>query len=75
MELEDEAQMLVAEVAELLLAEGGGVDAVDTYAASVRTVEGADDLQQRCLAGAAGADDAHHLATFDVEVDAFEHLE
>ena len=75
MELEDEAQVAVAEVGELLLGEGGDIDAVDDDGAGVGAVECADNLQQGGLAGSAGADDADHLATVDVEVDAFEHLE
>ena len=74
-ELEDEAHVAVAEVGELLLRERGGVDAVDTYRTAVGTVEGADNLQQGGLAGAAGADDADDLAAVDVEVNAFQYLQ
>ena len=70
-ELEDEAQVAVAEVGKGLLAEGGGVDTIDTYRTRVGAVEGADDLQQGGLSGAGRAYDADYLATVDVEVDAF----
>ena len=73
-ELEHEADVSVAEVGELFLREGGGVDAIDTYGAAVRAVQRADNLQQGRLAGPAGTDDAYHLATVDGEVDAFQYL-
>ena len=44
-ELEYEADVAVAEVGELLLRKGGGVDAIDTYRAAVGAVEGADNLE------------------------------
>ena len=75
MELEDEAEVAVAEVGEGLLREGGGVDTIDTYGTDIGAVEGADDLEQGGLAGAGGSDDADNLATVDVQVDALEHLE
>ena len=50
-ELEHEAEVLVAEVTQLLGGEGGGVDAVDAYRTGVGAVEGADDLQEGGLAG------------------------
>ena len=71
MKLEHEAQVAVAEVGKGLLAEGGGVDTIDTYRTRVGAVEGADDLQQSGLSGAGRAYDADYLATVDVEVDAF----
>ena len=73
-ELKHEAQVAVAEVAERPLRQGGSVDAIDTYRTAVGAVEGADDLQQGGLAGTAGANDAHHLAFVDVQVDALQHL-
>ena len=75
MELENEADMAVAEVGEGFLTEGGRVDGIDTYTALVGAVEGAYDLQEGGLAGTRWADDADNLATVDVEVDAFEDLE
>ena len=74
MELEDEAEVAVAEVGQGLLGEAGRVDAVNTYGTAVGAVERADNLQQRGLAGTAGPDDADHLAAVDVEVNAFENL-
>ena len=43
--LEHKADVLVAEVGELLLRKGSGVNAIHTYRSRVGTVEGADDLQ------------------------------
>ena len=74
MELEDEAQVAVTEVAERLLRKRGGVNRVDTYGTAVRTVEGADNLQECRLASATGADDADDLAAVYVEVNAFQYL-
>ena len=75
MELKHKAEVLVAEVAQLLRREGGGVDAVDTHRTGVGTVEGTDNLQQRGLAGTRGTDDTDDLATVDMEVNAFQHLQ
>jgi hypothetical protein len=37
------------------------------------TVEGAEDVEQRALAGATRADDGHHLTAPDLKVDAVKH--
>lgn len=75
MELEDEADATVAEVAQLSLRETAHVGAVDGYGAAVGAVEGSDDLEQGGLAGTAGTDDAHHLTFIYMQVDALEHLQ
>ena len=49
------------------------LDAVDPDAALVVELEQVDAAQQRGLAAARGADDRHHLAAPDVEVDALQH--
>ena len=75
MKLEHEADMTVAEVAELLRRQLTDIDTVDNDSSTVGLVEGADNLQQRGLARSAGAYDAHHLAAVDMQVDALEHLQ
>ena len=45
MELEHEADVLVTEIAQFLLAERSDVDAIYVNGASIWLVEGADDLQ------------------------------
>ena len=40
-----------------------------------RRVEAAEEVHERRFAGAGGADDRHHLALVDLEVDAFERFD
>ena len=75
MKLEDEAEVLIAELSDVLVFQSGHVDTVHDDASGVGRVECAHDLQERCLAGSRGTDDADDLAFVDVEVDAFEHLQ
>ena len=49
-ELEDEAEVLVAEMSKFLVFETGHIDAVNANGASVRGVEGAHNLKERGLA-------------------------
>ena len=74
MKLKHKADMEVAEVSQFLLRQPAHVNIVNHDAARVGLVERADDLQQRRLTGTGGADNAHHLAFVDVEVDTFQHL-
>ena len=74
MELEHKSQMLIAEISQFLGGEFNGVDAIYDDLSIVRTIQCADDLQQRGLSCAAGANDAHHFAFVDVEVDALQYL-
>ena len=74
-ELEDEADTFVAEAGQRLVAQREGVLSVDLDTARVGARKRADDLQQRGLARAAGADDRDDFAFGDVERDALEHFE
>jgi hypothetical protein len=74
-ELEDEADGAVAEGGEAGAGEGGHVLAADQDAARVRFVEGAEDVEQRRLAGTRRSDDRHQLAGLDDEVDAAQHVD
>ena len=74
-ELEDEADTFVAEAGQRLVAQRKGVLSVDLDTARVGARKRADDLQQRSLARAAGADDRDDFAFGDVERDALEHFE
>ena len=75
MELEHETDVLVTEVTELALIERCDVDAVDDDGSRIRTVEGADDLQESGLTCSRRSDNADNLAFLNVEVDAFQHLQ
>ena len=57
--LEDEADVPVAEVGQLALGQGERVLAVEADGAGGRPVEGAEDVQQRALAGAGRPHDRH----------------
>ena len=50
------------------------IDAVDQHAAALRHVEALDQLGERALAGARGADDADHLPRRHVEADVVQHF-
>ncbi|CUQ07232.1 Uncharacterised protein [Segatella copri] len=75
MELEDETEMLVAEIAQFLGAEAAYIDAINHDAATVRLVEGTDNLEECSLAGTTRTDDTYHLALVNMQVDALKHLQ
>ena len=62
MELEDETEMLVAEIAQFLGAEAAYIDAINHDAATIRLVEGTDNLEKCSLTGTTRTDDTYHLA-------------
>ena len=83
MELEDEADLFVAELRELRLAEHPGVLSIDIDAARrvervaldvllAGPVQAAEEVEQRALARAAGAHDGDVLVAADRERDAAE---
>ena len=74
-ELEHEADALVAELRQGPIAQGRDIAAVDLHAPAVGTRQRADDLQKRGLASAAGPHDGDHLALRHVERNAFQHLQ
>ena len=73
--LEDEADVLIAEVAQLVRREAHHVYAVNAYLAAVGLVERAHYLQQCGLAGTARAYNAHYFSFVYMQVDALEHLQ
>lgn len=75
MELENEADALVAELRQGPIAQARDIAAVDLHAAAVGTRQRADDLQKRGLTRAAGPHDGDHLALRHVERNAFQHLQ
>ena len=75
MELEDETEMLVAEIAQFLGAEAAHINAVHLYAATIWLVEGTDNLEKSGLAGTTRSDDTYHLALVNMQVDALKHLQ
>jgi hypothetical protein len=68
--LEDEADLLVPDHRELVLRHAGNVHAVEEVLAARRTIEAAEDVHQRGLAGTRGPGDRHELSRLDVEVGA-----
>ena len=74
MELEDEADIPVAESRQFLIAQSSCLRAIDNQSPTIRCVERADDLQQSCLTRPAGAYDSDNLALVYREVDAFQYL-
>ena len=69
-ELEDEPDVVAAELGELLVVESLVVEAANRDRARGGRLERADDMEQRALAGSGRAHDRDHLALFDRQVDA-----
>ena len=74
-ELKHKTNMLVAEIRELLLRQGGHIDRIDTHRAGIRTIQRTDNLQEGRLTSATGADDTYHLTLIDREVDTFQNFQ
>jgi hypothetical protein len=66
--LEHEADLLVADRREVVFRHPGHVLAIEKVVPAGRTVETAEDVHQRGLAGARRTGDGHELTVFDVEV-------
>lgn len=75
MELEDEADIGVAELRELPVLESEDVGAVIYYLSAVGTVEGAGNLEQGGLSGTAWADNGHNLRLADLKRDVRHYLQ
>src|SRR6185437_8233491 len=67
--LKDEANLLIAEVSELLLAERRDVDAIDEDLPLVGSQQATEHVEERRLAGARSALHADELAARHVQVD------
>jgi hypothetical protein len=63
--LEHDAERAAAEAGELLLARDGEIEAAHADRAGVGTVDAADQVEERRLAAAGGADDGDELAGGD----------
>lgn len=74
MELEYEADVLVAESRQFAVFQGEHISTAVQHLAAVGTRKRPENLQQRGLAGAARAHKGHNLAGSDTEVDAFKHF-
>ena len=74
MELEDEAQVLVAEVAQPVGRQSADIHSVYDDRPAVGLVQCAEYLQQSGLSGSGRPDDADDFAFVNVQVDAFQHL-
>ena len=75
MELEHEADVLVAERTEGIAAQPGDLFTIDDQRAAIGFFQGAQYLQQGGLARAAGANDTHHLTLPHMEVDSLQHMQ
>ena len=73
-ELEDEAEGLVAQLVAAARRQVVDALAVEMDLALVGPVEDAEQVQQRALAGAGGADDAQELARMHLQVEAAQHF-
>ena len=73
--MEHEANAAVAEFRQSSVAECKWVVAVVSYCARVWYAQRAKNLQQGGFSGAAGSDNGGDMAGYDVQVDAFQHLE
>jgi len=67
--LENETDLLVADVGELVAVELGNIDPVEQIAAARRTVEAAEQVHERGLAGAARSHERHEFAAVDLDRD------
>ena len=74
MELEDEADIPVAESRQFLIAQSSCLRAIDNQPPAIRCVERADDLLQGCLTRPAGAYDSDNLALVYREVDNIQYM-
>ena len=73
MELEDETEGPVPELAQVILVQREDVLAGHDHAAALRTVQAAEDVQQRRLPHPGSPHDGDHLARRDVEVHPGQH--
>ena len=74
-ELENEADMRVAEIRQLLFTHPTDFLAVYTDFTAIGLIQSTDNLQQCSFACTAGTYDAHHLSFIDMEGNAFEHVQ
>ena len=74
MKLKNESNGAIAQLAELSLVATVNRLPSDYYVPARRFVQCAKDMEQRALAGAAGADDGDHFAARNREVDPVEHM-
>jgi hypothetical protein len=71
-ELEDVAQQARAQLGPAIVVEGADVDALEQHLAGAGAVEGAEEVEERTLAGAGGAGQRHEFAPAHPQVDALE---
>ena len=73
MELEDEADVLVAKRGELGIGQRGEVGIRHPHRAGVDRVEPAENVEERALPHARRADDCHHLPLLHLQIQAAQH--
>ena len=72
----EQESVLLDDAQQPAIAVGGDVaqiDAIEQNRAGGRIVEAGDEIAERRLAGAAGADQGDHLAGLDVQIDLMQH--
>ena len=75
MELENEANMRVAEIRQLLFTHPTDFLTIYTDFTAIGLIQSTDNLQQCSFACTAGTHDAHNLSFVDMEGNAFEHVQ
>ena len=75
MELVDESERGIAQVAARLFIQAGEIAALQTDRAGGRRIQPAEQVQQGRFAGTGSADDGDPLALDDVEVESLQHLD
>ncbi len=75
MKLEHKADVLIAEITQILSIQRSNIDSIHLDRTTVRTIERANDLQKCGLPCSTGADNAHHFTFIDMQINAFEHLQ
>src|SRR5678816_3009187 len=75
MELKDEADRFVSKCRERLFIECGEVAIRDTHRTRVRTIQRADNVQQRTLSTAGRPRDGDTLSRFDLQVEIAENID
>ncbi len=73
MELIDETQLGAAQQGSVLVGEAAAILPADRDRAAIRAFEQPGDVQQGRLAGAGGADQRHHLARLQQQIDPVQH--
>ena len=75
MELENESQVLIAETCHFLLTQLGDIGVANKNGTRIGGVERSHNLEESGLSCTTWSYDTHHFAFFNLQVDAFQHLQ